>query len=167
MTSEIGRDDQTTDPRPSGGNAIKTLVLIVVLGVVGAALYMNTGSVASGEAPSGFVAGGEISRAVEEAGQSGKPIFVVASATWCGPCQHYKANTLTDQSTREMLTARTVPVYVDVDTDRDAVAFLNESGAQFSSIPFTAMIKDGRVVGSFSGAYTPQQLSQWIAEHGG
>jgi len=99
-----------------------------------------------------------LEQAIDTASQSGKPVFAVATADWCGPCQAYKRGALSDPRVAEWVTANTEPVYINVDESPEAASRLG-----VRSIPATFMIKpDGTVVGSHAGGWSAEALLSWL-----
>ncbi len=59
--------------------------------------------------------------ATDEASENERPLFVVFSATWCGPCQAMVKNIYPQQPVRDKLESW-VPVYIDVDKNKEIAA---------------------------------------------
>ncbi len=67
------------------------------------------------------------SEAYHEATKTGKPILVLVSATWCGPCQKMKTSVLPEVRRRGVLKNFSFAL-VDVDRERKLVQQLGGSG---------------------------------------
>jgi thioredoxin-like negative regulator of GroEL len=65
--------------------------------------------------------------AYQEASETGKPLLVMVTATWCGPCQNMKATVLPEIRRRGILNEFSFGV-VDVDQERRLVQQLGGTG---------------------------------------
>ena len=123
-----------------------TWVLLVVL-----ALFVAPGVInfVRGPAPTPgiFDEGLTLDAAMELSEQEGKPVFVVATADWCAPCQSLKRGALADAGVGAWIREHTIPVYLEDGTDREAIGFLG-----VRAYPTSLMIVDGEVVGGIEGA---------------
>lgn len=73
------------------------------------------------EPPKGAIAWrDDFDAALAEAGSSDKPVLLVFSATWCGPCNNMKRNVWSDDEVGKSVAARFVPVHIDVDDPQPA-----------------------------------------------
>lgn len=61
----------------------------------------------------------DFNAALAESKQSGKPVLLDFSATWCPPCQVMKHDVWPDAKVREAVTASYIPVAVDVDSNQE------------------------------------------------
>jgi thioredoxin 1 len=84
-------------------------------------------------------------------------VFAVATADWCGPCQGYKRNALTDERVEQWIADNAVPVYINVDRRPEDAAALG-----VSAIPATFLLKDGQIVAGASGAMGADALLDWL-----
>lgn len=100
--------------------------------------------------------------ALERSAETGKPVFVVATADWCGPCQVYKRGALADEAVALLIGERTIPVYLDVDANPEAAEMLG-----ISSIPASFLIRDNEVRARFGGVKSADALTQWIQANAG
>jgi thiol:disulfide interchange protein len=99
--------------------------------------------------------------ALERARQSGKPVFVYASADWCGPCREFKRSALRDRRIAEWLTTRTIPVYLDVTSPSSPGAGAGAS-LGVTSIPAIFLVRDGEPVGRHEGVLDAGSLLDWL-----
>lgn len=98
-----------------------------------------------------------LAQANQRAAAEGKPVFVVVSAEWCGPCKSYKKSTLSDARVDQAVRSKAIPVLLDADRDR---ADLEPLGVM--SIPVTILLRDGKEVSRLSGRATGDEVIGWL-----
>ncbi len=107
-----------------------------------------------------FLEGVAIQEAVAEGAAVGKPVFAVVTADWCGPCQAYKRGALADAEVQRVLEAGYVSVMIDSDEQPESAMALG-AGA----IPATFVLRDGEVVGGFTGARSAEEVLELLDEN--
>jgi len=126
-------------------------LVLIVLGFVAVMMYLRRPA----EVPEVFDKTLTFQAAMQQSEETGKPIFALVTADWCPPCQHYKRNALSDQTVAKTLRDETVPLYVDADTNREAMLSLAQMGAfgpgQQVALPTTVLVRGSTVVGSAEG----------------
>lgn len=111
--------------------------------------------------PALFEQGITIEAAYEQSAQTGKPIFVLATADWCPSCQTLKRGALSDEQLIATFSERTIPVYLDISKSSSPEA---EFAAQLgvTSIPAMFVIADGQIVARTVGARSAGALLDWL-----
>ena len=100
----------------------------------------------------------DLAAATTESRQTGKPILVDFSATWCGPCQEMRRTTWSDPRVEEALRSY-IPVQIDLDANHDLAERFG-----VAAIPHLAIVNtDGRILASQEGALAPGELREWLA----
>lgn len=131
------------------GKVLTAIVLALAVTMIAMRL-LNSGAAPT---PELFKAGLTFNAAVEQARAQSKPALIVATASWCGPCQVYKRSTLADADVLSQLKDRVVPALVDVDADPDAARLL-----KVYSIPATYLIVNGEITAKAEGVLSESQL---------
>jgi len=99
----------------------------------------------------------DLHAAMEEAGKTGKPLFLYFTADWCGPCQSMKHTTWADADVEKALSGY-VPVKIDIDAHP-------EIARQYPSdrIPHFVIAKsDGTLMREQVGAMPPRDFLDWL-----
>jgi len=136
------------------GTWIFALGTIALLGV----FYFQGGAA---NLPGLFATGStSLDAAVAQAQKEDRVVFALATADWCGPCQVYKKNALSDPRVERWVAANAEPLYLDVDARGEDAARLGVRG-----IPATFIIKDGVVVDRIVGAASADQLLGWLEQN--
>jgi thioredoxin-related protein len=87
--------------------------------------------------------------------KSGKPMIVVFSAVWCGPCQQMKKEVYPSEAVKK-LHDKFEWAYLDVDEESNAAA-IKKYGV--NGIPHIQFIgKDGKDLGSQVGSTSPEDF---------
>lgn len=102
----------------------------------------------------------DVDSALAEAAKSGKPVLLlVTGGIWCDPCNWLEENTLSQRSVGSLITAGFVPVRI-LDTDPGWDAWGVER------LPTLLVLNpEGKEIGRFAGAVTPQVLQEGLAPH--
>lgn len=135
---------------------LMTFGIVALIAAVGILALRN---VTTGHAPTPALFSDALTfeEATQLAAREHKPVFVVVTATWCGPCQSYKRATLSKPEVESAIRARAVPVILDADNDQAAVKDLN-----IMSIPITILLRDGKEVSRLCGRKAPDELIAWL-----
>ena len=106
---------------------------------------------------------GDYSLAQQQASQSGKPIIIFFTATWCVPCRIMKRNVWGDKQVVASVNEGFIPVMIDLD---DPAAAKTLSRYQVRATP-TTIIADPQgkvlqqVLGGMSKAEFLELLARW------
>lgn len=93
--------------------------------------------------------------------ETGLPILMKFSASWCGPCNRMKSETFTDRELATMINTHFVPVEVDTDENPRLVRQL-----RIESVPTTLVISpQGGIVDRHAGFQSATQLERSLARY--
>lgn len=112
--------------------------------------------------PGAFDSGLTIQQAIERSTDSGKPVIVLATADWCGPCQRYKRGPMSDEAVAALIRERFEPVYLDVDEQGELAGKLG-----VESVPAVRVLRPGRPAASLDGYTETESLLRWLKEVAG
>ena len=140
------------------------LDLVFLLVIVGSiVLIMNLrSSHAPADTPALFAQNLTLPEATRQSADSGKPVLVYATASWCGPCQSFKRGALSDPEVERVIIDRTLPVYLDIDKEREAAGRLG-----IMSIPRMIVLRDNQIVAQHVGVMSSAQTIAFINENAG
>jgi thioredoxin 1 len=135
--------------------------IALILVVLALTAYYVVSSRAGG-VPSFFDLKLTYAAALEKSRATGKPVFALASADWCGPCHQFEDGPLADPRVVQWLTTNTVPLFLDVTSPSSPGA---PAGAELGvkGIPAIFLIKDGRPTGHHEGTMDADSLLNWLA----
>ncbi len=102
-----------------------------------------------------------LAQAQQRAAESGRPIFVYATASWCPPCRQFKAQTLSREEVSDLLVAEFEPVYLDIDK-----ASADARSLRVSVVPTLMIFKDGVEVDRRTGAMPTGEFLEFLRPHG-
>jgi thiol:disulfide interchange protein len=121
-------------------------ILLIVL-LLGLALP-NIISLIRGPAqvPDVFSDGYSLDQARVLSAESGKPIFALATADWCAPCQTLKRGPLQDPDVIAMIREHSIPVYLEDGENRDEIKQLGPRG-----YPTSFIVENDEVVAKYGG----------------
>lgn len=88
-----------------------------------------------------------LEQARELSSQTGKPMFVLATADWCAPCQSLKRGAMVNPEVAQLVSERTIPVYLEDGVNPEQIRDLG-----VRAYPTTMIIQDGRVMTAIEGA---------------
>ena len=154
--------------RGSVANAASVFLAILVAGGVAMLVVQGSASKEKAEAATAvlFDRSMDVEGAMRLSAESGRPLYVLATADWCGPCQQFKGSTLADDEVVGLLQSKTVPFYLDV-TSIDAMPAderrLVES-LGVTSIPASFVLSDGQVRGKLVGGGSTSAFKAWVQQ---
>ena len=132
-------------------------LLIIVASLV---VIMNArSSSAPADTPAIFAQELSLPEATKASAESGKPVLVYATATWCGPCQSFKRGALSDPEVESLITSRTLPVYLDIDEHPETASMLG-----VTSVPRLIVMKDNKIKATRVGVMSAEQTKAFITE---
>lgn len=169
-----------TSPRRAAVSSTTLLIIVVGLAITGFAIFRfvrgggaqpagGTVQMAGGDSLSGdpakhpvaFKPAFSIDKATSESAVSGKPLLLLFTAEWCGPCQSLKKNALADASVVQAVQGSTYPVFVD------CTATLPQIGADLGveGYPTLMLVKNGKEVSRITGSASASAITAWIAKN--
>lgn len=109
--------------------------------------------------PKMFASNYDIERASVQSATTGNPILILVTADWCPPCQTLKKGALSDPKVSAWVKDNMVPVYLEESADQDQIRML-----PVRSYPTTIVLKDGQILGQFSGNKSPKAFLSRIKD---
>lgn len=130
-------------------------LLIIVASVI---LIINVRSNrAPAETPALFAQGLTFTQAMGQSEASGRPVLVYATASWCGPCQSFKRGALSDPEVGRVIRERTLPVYLDIDENREVAGMLG-----VNSVPRMILMRGHEILASHTGVMSAGETIDFV-----
>ena len=134
------------------------LKLFIAIFALTAGVFVITWKHDHGPRPAIFAAGYSLAQAREHAAAEHKPVFAMATASWCAPCQVLKHGPLAEPEVEKYIGEHFVTAYVDVDDDRAGAEEM-----QAISIPLLVLYaEDGKEMRRLEGAVPTALLKAWM-----
>ncbi len=130
-------------------------LLVIVASIV--AIVMVKGNRSPAPLPEVFAEKISLSEASQQSAETGKPVLVFATASWCGPCQAFKRGTLSDPAVADAIKTSAIPVYLDIDENPEAASMFG-----IRSIPTLLFLKNGMIVDR-AGNMNSSGTIDWLA----
>jgi thiol-disulfide isomerase/thioredoxin len=147
---------------PTRGNFVFGLVfLCAVAALMGFRTCSGGGDIAAADLAA-FGDGLTLEAAKERSAASGRPVLVYATASWCGPCRAFKANTLSREDVAGAILASFEPVYLDIDVEGGAARDL-----RVRAVPTVMVLRDGVQVDRFEGAMGTGEFLGFLERNAG
>lgn len=110
--------------------------------------------------PSSSAASGRLAQVAARAKRVGRPLLVMVSATWCGPCKAFKAAA---QQSPAIVGALKRFVFADFDTDTSEDSARVAESLKVESYPtFIAITSSGKEAGRLVGYRDPPSFAAWL-----
>ncbi len=138
----------------SGKPIAVLLVAVILLLLVPQVISMVRGKAPT---PDVFSGGYSLDQASQLSSETGKPIYVLATADWCAPCQALKRGALSDPAVTELISSRTIPVYLEDGTNKQEIQALG-----VRAYPTTMLIENGKVVLHAEGGASASKYAQML-----
>lgn len=137
--------------RAPGDTLVKKNLIVPFLVLIAfAAVVFLRGGGSRAPVPEVFAAGLTFEEAQTEAAASGKPVFALVTADWCGPCQSLKRGALSDPRVVDLIRANAVPVYLE-----EATAMTHIQALGVRAYPTAVILRDGQVEQMIEGGASP------------
>jgi len=131
---------------------------VVLAAVLGIRFWMGR----TAPVPQAFATEVRLADAIEQSKETGRPVFALFTADWCPGCQQYKRGSLANSEINSELSSRTIPVYVNVDEDKDDVALLASMGLPVGSIPASVVLRGDQIATYAVGARSQAEILSMI-----
>lgn len=108
--------------------------------------------------------GYDVKQAFEQSKTTGKPVIIMLTADWCGPCQMLKKEVLALPSVDKMVHEKFTPVVWDITDPTDSDAQMAEKWEVTGEIPTVLMFDANadKPIKRIVGAVSQQVFEKWI-----
>lgn len=139
---------------------LRTWGFVIVLVLAFALLRWKLGGVAP--TPKAFAAHTTLTTALAESEDTGKPVIVMATADWCGPCQVLKRGALTDPRVTAWIDKHAIAAYADFTDGSTPDALAAQQLLQIEAYPTLLILRDGKEVSRVEGVVKVGDLLDWL-----
>ena len=129
-------------------------LLIIVASIV--AVMLTRSNQSNAPHPEVFAQNVSLEEATAQSAETGKPVLVFATASWCGPCQSFKRGALSDPKVAEAINEQAIPVYLDIDEHPEQASMFG-----VRSVP-TLILTDGRDITKATGVMNSAKTIDWL-----
>lgn len=131
-------------------------LVVIVASII--AIVLVKSNQTSAPVPGIFAEKVSLEDATAKSAETGKPVLVFATASWCGPCQSFKRGALSDPEVAKAISDHTIPVYLDIDEHPEQASMFG-----VRSVP-TLILTDGRKMTKATGALSTGRTLDWLSE---
>ena len=131
-------------------------LVVIVASII--AIVLVKSNQTSAPLPGIFAEKVSLEDATAKSAETGKPVLVFATASWCGPCQSFKRGALSDPEVAKAISDNTIPVYLDIDEHPEQASMFG-----VRSVP-TLILTDGRKMTKATGALSTGRTLDWLSE---
>lgn len=132
----------------------------VLAGVLALLMLVQVYAGRAAPTPPVFDEGLTLAAAMERAGATERPVFVLATADWCGPCQALKRGAMQDARVTAWLRENTLPVHLDVTDGVPPEA----ASLGISQIPAMLLLRNGETAAHAVGVMGADELLGWLRQ---
>ncbi|GAB5495746.1 MAG: thioredoxin family protein [Phycisphaerales bacterium] len=129
-------------------------LLIIVASIV--AVMLTRSNQSKAPHPEVFAQNVSLEEATAQSAETGKPVLVFATASWCPPCQSFKRGALSDPKVAEAINEQAIPVYLDIDEHPEQASMFG-----VRSVP-TLILTDGRDITKATGVMNSAKTIDWL-----
>ena len=154
------QSDTGTSIAKRGAPAARLYVYLFIAIMLGALLWAKAGQ--SEPKPQLIEWQTDHDAAMQTAAESGRPTFVLFTASWCPPCQQMKRSVWTDRAVADVLNKTFTPIKVDCSDSNETASVALQQKYGIRGVP-TLIVHDieGRELGRTNGL-TSKQLLTWL-----
>ncbi|MEZ6164402.1 MAG: thioredoxin family protein [Phycisphaerales bacterium] len=138
----------------SGKHLVTFLIVVLLLLALPNVISLLRGPAAT---PDVFSAAYTLEQANQLSIEQGKPVFVLATADWCAPCQALKRGAMVDPGVVELINQRTIPVYLEESQSIDDIRSLG-----VRAYPTTLIVQQGEVIARIEGGASPDRFAEML-----
>lgn len=132
--------------------------LLVILSAL-AVVFLIRGFGGKAATPGVFSDGYTLEQAAAKSLETGKPIFAVATADWCPPCQSLKRGALMDPDIVAYLREHTIPVYLE-----ESVSMQDIRALPVRAYPTSVVLNRGEVFAVIEGQSSAEEYLRLIQD---
>jgi len=104
--------------------------------------------------------------AYTRAAQTGKPVLMLFTAEWCGPCRTLHAGPLDNSEVQQAISDHFVPLYMDVTEPGDSPAQKMSTAYKVKTIPRLVVTSPkGKTLAHDPGSMDTANLLRWIDQN--